>query len=226
MLAHEIRQATVDDAETLVEIMKLAFGDDEDVEQVKARLADTTTYSFVSLDHETGAITGFIDGFTTTDGDVLRLELDLLAVNPTYHGQGIATQLVNYFVDSFVENGLIRALVKVSNTSMHTVMARTGFKRVNDERYLMIGSAILGDASEHRSDDKMLIPVSTLTYSGIWLEGDITVERIKHARGLARQLDKSIVGCVLPTGYTLHFTTLINAGFEPIGQFEWWEKTV
>ena len=70
--------------------------------------------------------------------------------------------------------------------------------------------------------DGRLIAAETLSYSGLWLEEELSREAICDAHHLASRLDLSVIGAVIPRNAHETGRLLQTSGFRKVGAFHWW----
>lgn len=215
-----IRQTRIEDAPQIAEIIKLAFHKDATVAhipQIEHCIKKGNLTFVADLDER---IVGFSDGFITISADrEKRRELDLLAVHPDYHGQGIGKKIIEYYTNLDIDADVIRALIAVGNTRMEKALTRFGYQPQDDVHGLYVcSSTSMSNASA--PDDSHLIPVTTFTYNGIWLEGQISQQAIDAA--LSSKQD--VVGAVVPITDEVTITLLQSADFSFIKQYREWRK--
>lgn len=169
-------------------------------------------------------IIGFIGCFFTphpTGGR--RFELDLLAVAPEAQRRGAGDRLVAASIALVTDEAArqIRALVRCDNAPMQKLCRRHGFARSPNtfELYVVHPQPVASRSHVHNAH---LIPVKTLSYAGLWLEGELSREAVADAHHQASQSDASVIGAVIPSN-ALETETLLHAnGFQRIGAYHWW----
>jgi hypothetical protein len=67
-----------------------------------------------------------------------------------------------------------------------------------------------------------LIPVETLSYRGIWMEGILSQDAIDDAHWMARQRDASRIGAVISSEEPAVADLLRSNAFVKIGEYDWW----
>ncbi|MEO1288660.1 MAG: GNAT family N-acetyltransferase [Chloroflexota bacterium] len=214
-----IKRAEPIHASGIANVFRKAFNEEITVADV-GRGLQIPHYSLVALEGE--RVVGLTGGFITTAHDgQKRLELDLQAVHPDYQGQGIGTRLIQQFCNTDTEFNLIRALVAVDRHHMHYLMTKLGFisDRQSQSLYIATQSADTAPVPE----DAHVIPVTTLSYLGIWLEGNITQQAIHSA--LSQRPHDGIVGAVVPANDAPVTQLLMREGFSYIKDFHWWIKS-
>jgi ribosomal protein S18 acetylase RimI-like enzyme len=211
------------DAQAISQIIELAFHEQASFEQIQQLIIDGNHCTWVAETVESKEIVGFVDSFMTIAQDgTRRLELDLIAVHPDFAGQGIGKQLIQVFTENIQAADIIRALVAVNNTAMQRVMTTTGYQLEAQSQSLYISSESSKEASE--TVETHLIAVETFTYSGIWLEGEITLEAIHAAQYQRQKFDFDIVGAVISNANIEAIQLIQSAGFEHVKDFQWWTK--
>lgn len=229
-----IRRATVQDAPSIVEIIKLAFEEDAALAQIKTCLSKPDFYTCVAVSGE--KIIGFVFGFPTISmSGEKRIELDLQAVHPDYQGQGAGKKLIDHFTHNIKDVDFIRVLVKAGNTRMEKALTSHGYSTDNILCCLYVSTESPGTALAQKIDvracystpekydltDSHPIPVTTMTYNGIWLEGKITPGAISSAFK-QRQSDDDIVGAVIPEQDTSAIEALAESNFTFINHYRRW----
>lgn len=213
----QLRYATPADAPAIAQIICSAFQEPANPTQVQIALTHAQHTTIVAHLDET--LIGFVDGFFTSALDgTIRQELDLLAVHPEYQGRGIAKRLIRQFT---APDHLTRALVATDNTRMQSTMRRMHFRALPQTYHLYISeqsaSPIPMPAEAH------CIPVTTMNYSGLWLEGQMNHLALQAAHALRSQQNLDLVG-ILVTDNT-QAQRLVQAGFTHIKAYHWWLNT-
>ena len=215
-----IRRATVQDAPSIAEIIESAFTEDASVAQVKTCIEQQNFCTYVA--EMENRVIGFVFGFITTSIDgTKRCELDLLAVHPDFQGRGAGTKLTEYFTADKTEADCIRALIKVDNIRMEKALTRVGYTTDNVVCGLYVSSETAG--SETASEGSHLIPVTTMTYNGIWLEGQVTPQAINVALS-SKKRENDIVGAVVPISDESAIKALNSANFNFINHYRRWVR--
>ena len=214
------REHTADIA--LIAAEALSAHIDVDSPRVQQLLSESLTYVAI-VD---GRVIGFVDCFVTVDAvRQHRFELDLLAVSPAAQGRGVGSLLVAQSLSAAHQSqaAKIRTLVRCENYPMQRICARNGFERsaLSFQLYVSAAKAIAADASrDHRA---RLLPVDTLTYSGIWLEGELSQDAIDEGRSaLLSRGRNSRIGAVISAHDTNTIELLRANSFELIGDFDRW----
>jgi GNAT superfamily N-acetyltransferase len=176
---------------------------------------------------------GFVSGFTTLSPEgAQRWEVDLLGVRPGYQGQGIGRQLINASVELGRRSGavLARALIHEKNVASQRAFVNQGF--IASEPMVMYRWTPTPDettiARFNLITDPLpnIIPVKTLTYRGLWLEGDLNEKIIQTAkqRIFVIQDQLTTVGTIVPKRQFDTIQLLEQCHFKEINVYRFWQK--
>ncbi|MBZ0299069.1 MAG: GNAT family N-acetyltransferase [Anaerolineae bacterium] len=194
-----------------------------DVSQIARVLHDPNHRTHVAVE-DAGRIVGFVDSFSTRRADgCLRWELDLLAVHPACQGQKIGQRLIRAATDAGFQMGaaLARALVQIDNRASQGALQRCGYRRDDRVLQLMVSTHSV-DSEAVLPDGAVLIPVTTMNYSGLWLEGAIDALSIQAAQAVQTRAAVDLVGTLLPSDSDDLLAQAEALGFGPVEQFQWW----
>lgn len=219
----EIRRASGADAKAITDIIQLAFQDEADLLQVQTQLILSNTIIDVAVMN--GQVVGFVENFVTRSAtNELRLELDLLAVHPSQHGNGVGRKLIESTIGLTQRLGLdyLRALVAIHNAPMQHLCDRYGFIQDKHESGLYI-SHYDGEDNDYCIDaESHLIQVNTLTYDGLWLEGHLSPTAISNAKTIVSQRHLDIIGVVFPKKDVKGIQVLTDNAFQYVGDYHRW----
>ena len=220
-----IRRAEAADAAAVAEIAQEAFGDSIDLDYLAKALEAGS--NFVAL--ADGRAQGFAGGFVTVSGaGGRRFELDLLAVAAAARGMGLGTRLVQRSVEaaSAQKVDVIRALVATGNLAMQRILGAAGFQRDEPARQLyardLYEERVLPGPPKPSEPAAHLVAVDTLSYRGIWLEGQLSQAAIDEALARASQTDRSRVGAVIRRSARGEVKLLRANDFSCVGDYDWW----
>ncbi len=214
-----MRQVTPEQSAQLARLIQACGLDDNpNADRIASVIRSTTRVTLVEQAGD-GALIGFIDAFMTVsfDGNP-RWEVDLLGVHPAFRGRGIAQRLIKASVQAAHEQGVnfIRALIHVDNAASANAFQRCGFRGVGSDQALYISDQP-ADAPLTPSTSAHLIPVCTLTYTGIWVEHEFTPETLLVARAIRAKYDWFIAGVLFPARRPLP-----AEGYVSVGRYRWW----
>ena len=197
-------------------------GESADEWQVAAAIADTNHVAHVAL-VDSGVI-GFVDSFRTVAANGQpRWEVDLLAVHPDYHGQKIGQQLITTTTQHARQQGyaLARALVQIDN-----VPSQRAFQRCDYDRDEMIYALMVTDATAVAGatpDNAHLIPVNTMNYHGLWLEGNLSRDALVAALAECARHDYDIAGALIPHDDHDNLNAATALDYQLVSHFQWWQ---
>ena len=168
----DIRLATPDDAEAIHRILQDTWGE--------ALLFDVFTDHISSPEHqvfvavETGAIVGFLSAFLVPI-PVPRWEIDLIIVRSTSRGKGIGTSLIAEALTYGSHLGVqwAKASIRVDNHASQRAFSKTGFTTDAQVRSLLLWNPLACQPAITVPETVHFIPVNTLLYRGLWIEGFI-----------------------------------------------------
>jgi ribosomal protein S18 acetylase RimI-like enzyme len=166
-------------------------------------------------------LAGFLDCFFTDGPDGLRWEVDLLGVHPDFRGRKLAEALVRAGLQAAQEIPA-RALIQTRNTASQKVFARCGFSRLPPVMRLYLSSQVYNVAVQPTPEAR-IIPVTTLGYSGMWLEASFTQADLLAARTYIRQ-DIRLAGAVIPAIQAENWLTADKCGYSLAAEYQWWTK--
>lgn len=219
-----IRQATPGDATGIAIVKQLAWPDEAvDVAQIAQAIAHEQHVTHVAV-HD-ASIIGFVDGFITRNpAPFLRWEVDLLAIHPAYRGCHYGARLIQHSTQAGYRRGahLVRCLIRANNVASQKTFARCTYRQDPQMRTIYVASPENRGATFHTfAQVWVAIPVTTLTYTGWWLEAT-TQEQEDRTSPRLRELDRMVVGIVLETEDAKSQNEAQLAGFTALGQFHEW----
>jgi len=231
----EIRQVSEGDrfwAAAEIARLKAAVWPEEraDVAYLAAALAQPDRATLIA--EADGALAGFADGFLTLAEDgARRWELDLLAVDPAHQGRGLGRALIAACTEAGRDFGaeVARALIRASNTPSQRAFQHVGYTLDPAPLVLWI-DAQDDDAPAPLPPDAYLIPVITLGYRGVWIEGQPDEAVFRAARTIRARHGWDSAGAVLPLADVAANEAARRAGFTPLGEppsggWAWWRWT-
>jgi ribosomal protein S18 acetylase RimI-like enzyme len=225
----QIRPAIPADALALAQIKDAIWPDEATTPDYIAQvMAQPDHQTIVAVTDEN--IVGFVDGFISlTSSGQRRWEVDLLGVHPAHQGQGIGTQLMQAATEAGKQMtaAAARALVAVENIGSQKALAKVGF--VVDKRPLNLwvsagSSNRLSVISNQLSKDSYLIPVVTLNYQGVWLEGMISAASLQKAQAVCVHQGWDVAGVLIPVLESAQNDVAHKAGYAYINQYQWWQR--
>ena len=168
----QVRRATAEDAEGICRVLHKIWNQRIDEEVFNAHLHSDKCGIWVATAN--GDVAGFVSAFQTCDLNHRgRWEIDLVAVRPPSRGRGLGQRLVcrAWKESERLKLNFSRAFIRVTNAESQRVFQKVGF--VTDRRLyiLHLWPPIPSNEEVQCSKRVNLIPVDTLTYRGLWIEG-------------------------------------------------------
>ncbi len=211
-----MRQSAPLDAPEIARLIRVIWSDHNPDPAWIARVILESSHAML-IETAGDQVVGFVDSFATVSANgTLRWEVDLLGVHPDYRGRGIGQRLVSGAVEAGRQFGaeVTRALVQIDNEASLNTFRSCGFTADDPVSDLYIsGAAVEGDAPV--PTEAYLISVSTLTYSGVWVEGAASAEALRAAQAIRARYGWSVAGAVLEAG------TTVPDEFEWVGRYRW-----
>lgn len=221
-----VREARVDEASVIARLKSLVWPDEPVIPAaIGLAISLPTHLTLVATDGD--LVVGFVDGFDTlTREGHHRWEVDLLAVHPEWRRQGIATEMLRATLDEGRIRGATqaRALVGASNGAMERTMRATGFEIGEREHVLYIGSEAYEAADQGLEPGLPLVPVTTMRYRGLWIEGELTPDLIAAAHVRREAEGRELIGAVVPSADRAANQVALWNGMWPTGLYHWWRR--
>ena len=225
-----IRQARLGDAAAIHRILSEVWGESLLVEVFRDYV--TQADRAVLLAAVDGKAEGFISAFFTS-APVSRWEVDLLAVRPRSQGMGIGTALLESIIATAPKTSplIARAAVRTENVRSQRAFAKAGFETDSGVRKLMLWEPAIG-RPQPPANGVTLLPVETLTYRGLWIEGlddvslsgEATRTTIEGARDRAAREGRLNTGSLMAEAATLGLESVGLHGAREHGQYHLWTR--
>lgn len=220
----QFRQATPKDAKQIAGV-KMATWPEGQAEIKHIKNAMGVLEAAVMVAEAEGRIVGYMACFSTTSSDQqARWEMDELAVHPEFRGQKIAAGMVEQATQIRREKGLrfARALIEINNTASQRTFAHCGYETDGTVYELhicapFVKQRIAMPLSAH------LVPVHTVSYRGLWLEGELSQEAFIAGCNLS---DCNVLGALIPADTSHLIEAAAEADFVLVNPYQWWRKTL
>ncbi|MFN2271293.1 MAG: GNAT family N-acetyltransferase [Anaerolineae bacterium] len=182
-------------------------------------------------------VAGFVSAFLTVDKDgKRRWEVDLLAVRHTSRGQRLGQKLVEAACADERACGtpLARAAIRVDNVASQKTFENAGFKTDGEIHRLLVWTPAQDNGPIVYGGSVTLVPVDTLTYRGLWLEGltayNVDVEEQRKAVMMARSIiaweGRHNTGAMIPAIGSHRLATDLRDAAEMHGEYRWFVRSL
>lgn len=165
-----IRLARPDDAEAIHLILQETWGESLLFDVFTDHISSPEYQVFVAVDG--GEIAGFLSAFLVRS-PVPRWEIDLILVRSTSRGKGMGTFLIEEALTygSHLEVPWAKASIRIDNHASQRAFSKAGFVTDAQVRSLFLWDPLACKSATNIPETVHLIPVNTLTYRGLWIEG-------------------------------------------------------
>lgn len=166
----DIRLAQSGDAQTIHVLLQELWGESLLFDVFTDHISSPEHQVFVAVD--AGDVVGFLSTFLVSI-PLPRWEIDLIIVQPECQRKGIGASLIQEAL-IFVKNlgaHKVKASIRVDNYASQHVFAKTGFTIDTNPHSLLVWDPIACESSTNLVSNVHLIPVNTLTYRGLWIDG-------------------------------------------------------
>jgi GNAT superfamily N-acetyltransferase len=220
-----IQRAAPQHAAAIAAVKRSVWEDEQtDEKHIAVVIAEPDHMTHIALQND--EVVGFVDGFLTLSAEgVRRWEVDLLGVFPAHRGQGIASQLITVNTSAGFESGASRArgLVAIGNIGSEKAFARSGFHVEDTTCALYVSDAAA--AASAPVNGLHLLPVNTINYRGVWLEGALSAQGFRKALAVRARYGWDVAGAVIPAAQRALLDAAQAAGYARIGEYRWWHHS-
>ncbi|MFO7741865.1 MAG: GNAT family N-acetyltransferase [Anaerolineae bacterium] len=199
-----LRSATAADIEGIATVVRDVWKQAILPDVCSAQIEDNTRALWVATEDE--EVAGFASAFLTAVADTRRWEIDLVAVRRASQGRGLGTRLIRRMCEAGQRHdvSLARALIRVENVASQRAFENAGFTTDARVHRLFLWPPQPGTAPRAHPAAVALLPVDTLTYRGLWIEGLTSVpaeeqhRAIEAARSMIAREVRANTGAVIP----------------------------
>lgn len=167
-----LARAALTDIEGIRAVVRDIWEQDALPDVCKAQIQDDACALWVAKERDD--VLGFVSAFLTLDrAGHRRWEIDLLAVRHASQGHGLGQRLIRrVYQDAARQDvALARAAIRVENVPSQRAFERAGFSTDGQVYHLLLWSPQRVDVLAACPQGVSLLPVDTLTYRGLWIEG-------------------------------------------------------
>ena len=168
----DIRSARPDDAQAVHLILQQTWGESLLFDVFNDHISSPEHQVFVAVDG--GEIAGFLSAFLVPI-PMPRWEIDLIIVRSASQGKGIGTSLIGKALTYGSNLGArwAKASIRIDNYASQRSFSKTGFITDAQVRSLFLWDPLVCESVPDVPESVHFIPVNTLLYRGLWIEGFI-----------------------------------------------------
>lgn len=187
---------------------------------------------FVAMD--SGEVAGFLSAFLVPV-PVPRWEIDLIVVRSASQGNGIGTSLIGEALIHGLHLGVhcAAASIRVDNYASQRAFSKAGFRTDAEVHSLFLWNPLACQSALNVPETVHFIPVDTLTYRGLWIDGFIESQLppkeqhnvIRAARNSVFHEDRLNTGLFIPDSFKHTLAPDLLTAATDFGQYHRWEYT-
>lgn len=228
-----LRRARPDDVPGIAAVVREVWDQDilPDVCAAQTRCRACALYVAAEGDD----VAGFVSAFATADKDGgRRWEVDLLAVRPAARGRRLGQPLVEAACadERARDVPVARAAIGVDNVASQNTFENAGFTTDGEGHRLLVWTPVRDNGSVVYGGSVALVPVETLTYRGLWLEGltassvdqDEQRSAVQMARSIVAREGRHNTGAMIPAIDRRRLAPELEASAHVIGEYLWFTK--
>ena len=169
-ITSDIRLANTDDAQAIHLILQETWGEPLLFDVFIDHVSSSEHQVFVAVD--SGEIAGFLSAFLVSS-PVPQWEIDLIIVRSTSRGKGIGTSLIEEALTYGSDLGVrwTKASIRIDNYASQRAFSKTGFTTDAQVGNIFVWDPVACKFATNAPETVHFIPVDTLTYRGLWIEG-------------------------------------------------------
>jgi ribosomal protein S18 acetylase RimI-like enzyme len=182
-------------------------------------------------------VAGFVSAFLTMDKDgKRRWEVDLLAVRPASQGRRLGQRLVEAACEDERASDvpIARAAIRTDNIASQKTFENAGFTTDGEIHQLLTWTPTQDNGPIIYGGSVTVVPVDTLTYRGLWLEGltayNVNAEEQRNAVQMARSIiaweGRHNTGAMIPAIGSHRLASDLEASSKMIGEYRWFTKAL
>lgn len=181
---------------------------------------------------EDGVVAGFVSAFLTVGlRGHCRWEVDLLAVRSGWRGHKLGQKLVEATWNDAQTRQVstARAVIQVDNFASQRSFERAGYTTDHQTHNLFLWSPEAGEESS-LPKEVLFLPVDTLTYRGLWIEGlaelspEIQQRTVATARSMIARQNRQNTGALVPAGEVNDLAGELHSAADTLGEYQQWYK--
>ena len=225
-----IRLACADDAQAIHLILQETWGESLLFDVFTNHISSPEHQVFVAVDG--GEVVGFLSAFLVSTA-VPRWEMDLIIVRSTSRGKGMGTSLIEEALTYGSNLGVFcaAASIRVDNYASQRAFSKAGFITDAQARSLFLWDPLTCECVPDMPEAVHLIPVDTLTYRGLWIDGFVESQLsskeqhnvIRKARSYLFHEKRLITGISIPDNLKHTIVSDLLTTATNHGQYHRWE---
>ena len=226
----DVRLAQLDDAEAIHRILQETWGESLLFDVFENHISSPEHQVFVAV--EADEVVGFLSAFLVSS-PTPRWEIDLIIVRSTIQGRGIGTSLIKEALTYGSNLGVrwAKASIRIDNYASQRAFFKAGFATDAQVRSLFIWDPLACKSTTNVPETVHLIPVDTLMYRGLWIEGFVESELprkeqdnvIRAARNSIFHEDRLNTGIFMPDSFKHTLAPDLLTSATDFGQYHRWE---
>ena len=176
-----VRLARPDDAQAIHRILQETWDESLLFDVFSDHISSPEHQVLVAV--ELGEVAGFLSAFLVSD-PTPRWEIDLIIVGATSQGKGIGTSLIQEALTYGSRLGVrsAKASIHIDNYASQRAFAKVGWTTDAQVRSLLLWNPLAFRFVANIPETVHLIPVDTLTYRGLWIEGFVESQLSQRAQ--------------------------------------------
>ena len=229
-ITSDIRLANSDDAQAIHRILQETWGESLLFDVFIDHISSPEHQVLVAV--EAGEIAGFLSAFLVPN-PTPQWEIDLIIVRSTCQGKGIGTSLIEEALTYGSDLGVpwAKASIRIDNYASQSAFSKVGFVTDAQVRSLFLWYPLACESTPDVPKTVHFIPVDTLTYRGLWIEGFIASELsvkeqhnvIRAARNSIFHEDRLNTGLFMPDSFKHTLAPDLLTSATDFGQYHRWE---
>ena len=226
----DVRLAQIDDAEAIHLILQETWGESLLFDVFMDHVLSPEYQVFVAVDN--GAVVGFLSAFLVSS-PVPRWEIDLIIVRSASQGKGIGTSLIRQALTYGTHLGVrsAKASIRVDNYASQRAFSKVGFTTDAQVRSLLLWNPLAFKFVVSVPETVYFIPVDTLTYRGLWIDGFVEPQLsqqaqrdvIRTAQSRVFDEDRLNTGMFIPDSLKHIIAPDLLTAATHHGQYHWWQ---
>ena len=225
----DIRLAQIDDAQAIHRILQETWGDSLLCDVFSDHISSPEHQVFVAV--EAGEVVGFLSAFLVPE-PMPQWEIDLIIVRSASQGKGIGTSLIEEALTYGSNLGVhwAKASIRIDNYASQRTFSKADFTTDAQVDSLFIWDPLVCKSATNVPETIHFIPVDTLTYCGLWIEGFVESQLpqkeqydvIRAARNFIFHENRLNTGVFIPNSLKHTIAPNLLAAATDFGQYYRW----